>query len=175
MSHTTKAARQAARQAMVATQEELVRQARANEDDLAAFFAAKQRAEDVDTWLQDRVKALHAQAEKRRIEEHHRCGTALRALRARGQSLVELARLTGVPQRGVRDLIKLAEQSSAAPDEKPAPVGGIATRELHQHRVTAADESTETGAVENAGPATQTGGAPVNGGVPESIGAASAI
>lgn len=141
---------------MVATQEELVRQARANEDDLAAFFAAKQRADDVDTWLQDRVKALHAQAEKRRTEEHRRCGTAMRALRARGQSLVELARITGLPQRGVRDLIKLADETSASPDQQSGSAGGIATRELHQHRVTAADESTETGAVENAGPATQT-------------------
>jgi hypothetical protein len=129
---------------MVAAQEELARRTRANAGDLVAFFSAKQRADEVDEWLQDRVKALHAQAEKRRAEEHQRCGAALRAIRARGESLVEITRITGIQQRAVRDLIKLAEQSPAAPDEK-SPAGGIATRELHQHRVaTEADGRTRT-------------------------------
>ena len=125
---------------MVAAQEELARRSRANEGDLVVFFSAKQRADEVDEWLQDRVKALHAHAEKRRAEEHQRCGAALWAICARGESLVEITQMTGMPQRAVRDLIKLAEQSPPAPDESPA--GGIAARELHQHRVaTEADES----------------------------------
>jgi len=112
---------------MVAAQEELARRMRANEGDLVAFFSAKQRADEVDEWLQDRVKALHAQAEKRRAEEHQRCGAALRAIRARGESLVEITRITGIQQRAVRDLITLAEQSPAAPDEK-SPAGGTTGR-----------------------------------------------
>jgi ABC-type enterochelin transport system substrate-binding protein len=77
-SGTTKAARQAAREAVSAAQEELARRTRANRDDLATFFAAHERAERVDEWLKDRMAALKAEAADRRKGERRRCGSALR-------------------------------------------------------------------------------------------------
>jgi hypothetical protein len=122
---------------MVAAQDELARRTRANEGDLVAFFSAKQRADEVDEWLQDRVKALHDQAETRRTEEHQRCGAALWAIYTRGESLTAITRMTGMPQRAVRYLIKLAGQSPAAPDESAGESDG--------HRVaTEADGPTGT-------------------------------
>jgi ABC-type hemin transport system substrate-binding protein len=110
---TTKAARRAAREAAVAAQEELARRTRANMEDLAVVFSARERAEAVDEWLAQRVAALQAQAERRRDEHRTRCGIALRSMRDRGQSLAEIARMAGIGEKAARDLIRMAGPVSA--------------------------------------------------------------
>jgi hypothetical protein len=57
-SATTKAARRAAREAVVAAQADLARRNRANMDDLAVFLSARHRADAVDDWFKDRVAVL---------------------------------------------------------------------------------------------------------------------
>jgi uncharacterized protein involved in type VI secretion and phage assembly len=109
-SSTTKAARRAAREAVTAAHEDLARRTRANAYDLAKFFTAKERAEAIDQLLKDRVEALETQANGRRDKELVQQGTALRAMRDRGEDLGEIARLAGVDQKTVRELIKVTEQ-----------------------------------------------------------------
>jgi hypothetical protein len=109
-SATTKAARRAAREAVTAAQEELARRTRANGDDLAKFFTAQQQAEAIEQALQDRVEALEKQAKNRRSKELVQQGVALRAMRDRG----EIARLAGIDQKSVRELIKVAEQAATS-------------------------------------------------------------
>jgi hypothetical protein len=119
---TTKAARRAARAAAVAAQEELARRTRANMEDLAVFFSARERADAVDAWLTERVAALQAQAARRRDGHRRQCGIALRAMRDRGESVGGIARMAGTGEKAVRDLIRAAGTTSSprAPDELPS-------------------------------------------------------
>jgi hypothetical protein len=119
---TTKAARRAARAAAVAAQEELARRTRANMEDLAVFFSARERSDAVDEWLAERVAVLQAQAAQRRDGHRRRCGIALRSMRDRGESLRDVAKMAGVGEKTVRDLIRAAGTTSpaGAPDEPPS-------------------------------------------------------
>ncbi len=87
----SKQARRAAREAAAAAQEEVIRRTKANVEDLAAFFDARDRADAVDEWLAERQQALAEQAAQRRAGQRLQCGTALRAMRDRGETLREIA------------------------------------------------------------------------------------
>ncbi|OBB87557.1 hypothetical protein [Mycolicibacterium peregrinum] len=114
-SRVSKAARKAAREAAAAAQEEQARRQKANVEDLARFFTAKQRVDDVDDWLAERVEELKARATQRRDEERTACGVALKAMQDRGESVREIARMAGVGEKMVRELIKLAVEPTAEP------------------------------------------------------------
>jgi hypothetical protein len=105
-----------ARQAAAAAQAELARRTRANVEDLARFFTARERAEGVDEWLAERQQVLREQAAQRRGEQRVVCGLALRAMRDRGESLRGVARMAGVAEKTARELIR---ESDAATDAKP--------------------------------------------------------
>jgi hypothetical protein len=123
----TKQARRAARLAAAAAQDELLRRTRANVEDLAAFFTARERAEAVDEWLAERQQVLCEQAAARRSVQRVQCGRALRAMRDRGESLREIARMAGVAEKTALELIREAD---AAPDPDGAagrPEGGART------------------------------------------------
>ncbi|MGO9352700.1 MAG: hypothetical protein ACLP3C_18465, partial [Mycobacterium sp.] len=83
----TKEARRAAREAAAASQEELLRRTRANVEDLAAFFSAREREDAIETWLTERVNGVLAQAARRRSKARVSAGGALRAMRERGENL----------------------------------------------------------------------------------------
>ena len=104
----SKAAGRAAKEAAATSREELARRTRANVGDLAAFFSARERAEKVDEWLSERQQALREQAAQRRGEQRVQCGRALHALHARGETFREIARMAGVSEKAVRELIREA-------------------------------------------------------------------
>jgi hypothetical protein len=108
----SKEARRAAREAAAASQAELARRTRANVEDLARFFSARERADGVDEWFSERQHALREQAALRRGEQRVQCGLALRAMRDRGQSLREVARMAGVAEKTARELIREADAAS---------------------------------------------------------------
>lgn len=110
----SKQARRAAREAAAAAQEEVIRRTKANVEDLAAFFDARDRAEAVDVWLAERQQALAEQAAQRRVGQRRQCGAALRSMRDRGETLREIARMAGISEKTVRELIREAESSEAA-------------------------------------------------------------
>jgi hypothetical protein len=116
-SATTKAARRAGREAVTAG---LAERTRANGEDLAKFFTARERAGAIDLSLKERVEALQAQAGGRREKQLVQQGAALRAMRDRGEDLAEIARLAGIDQKSVRELIKVAEEK---PDVEPGSDG----------------------------------------------------
>ena len=106
-SSTPKANRRAAREAVHAG---LAERARANAEDLAKFLTARDRAEGVAEALRKRLGAVQAQANARHERELLQQGTALQAMRDRGEDLAEIARLAGIDVKTVRELIKVAEQ-----------------------------------------------------------------
>jgi hypothetical protein len=105
-SATTKAARKAARAVLVAAQEELARRTRADMDDLAVYLSARQRADAVDDWLQERASTLREQVDARRADQLRQCGVALRAVKDRGESIRDIARMAGISDKAVRELIR---------------------------------------------------------------------
>jgi hypothetical protein len=124
-SATTKAARKAAREATIAAQEAVAARTRANMDDLTVFFSARQRTDAVDDWLEERVQVLKVQADQRRAGQLRECGVALRAMKERGESVRDIARMAGVSEKTARELIRSAgteDRASAAGDE---PAGAV--------------------------------------------------
>ncbi|ORA29304.1 hypothetical protein [Mycobacterium aquaticum] len=119
-SGVSKAARKAAREAAAAAQEELARRQKANVEDLAKFFSAKHRADEVDDWLAEGIEKLKASAAQKRDEQRAAGGAALKAMRDRGETVREIARMAGVGEKTVRELIKLAGEPEATPAATPA-------------------------------------------------------
>lgn len=105
----SKHARQAARKAAASAAAALAARNRANVEDLATFFNAHERADGVDEWLAERQEALQVQAKERRSGFVRDGGLALRAMRDRGESLREIATMTGLTEKAVRDAIRDAE------------------------------------------------------------------
>ncbi|MGO9034805.1 MAG: hypothetical protein ACLP4W_30640 [Mycobacterium sp.] len=108
-------------------QEELLRRTRANVEDLAAFFSAREREDAVEAWLTERVNGVLAQAARRRSKARVSAGGALRAMRDRGESLREIARMAGVAEKTARELIREAD---AAPDAAAMPEAAAGGAEL---------------------------------------------
>lgn len=123
----SKQARRAAREAATAAQDEVIRRTKANVADLAVFFDARERVEGVDEWLVERQQALAEQAARRRAAHRFQCGMALQAMRDRGETLREIARMAGVSEKAVRALIREAQASESAVEFAPMPVdaGGV--------------------------------------------------
>ncbi len=119
----TKEARRAAREAAVAAQEDLARRTRANVEDLATFFSARERADAVDEWLAGRQQVLRERAAQRRSEQRVQCGRALRAMRDRGESLREIARMA---------VLSTASCSARSRSWEVASGGGVG---LNRHRI----------------------------------------
>jgi hypothetical protein len=128
-SATTKAARRAAREAVVAAQADLARRNRANMDDLAVFLSARQRADAVDAWFKEWVAALKVQADERRAGQLRECGVALRAMKERGESIRDIARMASIGEKTVRELIRSASADDVT-GERPA---GAAAAVLNGH------------------------------------------
>ncbi|BBZ38803.1 hypothetical protein [Mycobacterium conspicuum] len=111
-------ARRAAREAATAAQDEIIRRTKANVEDLATFFDAREREDGVNVWLAERQQALREQAAHRRAARRLQCGTALRAMRDRGETLREIGRMAGISEKAVRELIReteSTEEAAAAP------------------------------------------------------------
>lgn len=133
----SKQARRAARAAASAAQDDLVRRTRANVEDLGRFFSARERADAVDGWLEARQQVLRADAERRRGAQRVVCGRALAALRDRGESLREIARMADVSEKQARELIREAEaaESAALQAQDEAPRPAVAAADVATHVV----------------------------------------
>lgn len=118
-------ARRAARAAASAAQDELMRRTRANVEDLATFFSARERIDAVDEWLAERQQVLCEQAAQRRGVQRVVGGRALRAMRDRGESVREIARMAGVAEKTARELIREAGAAADGDGAAPAPAGDV--------------------------------------------------
>jgi hypothetical protein len=105
----TKAGLKAAREAVAATQREVVARAQRNGEDLAVFFSAQERLAGVEEWLAGRMTVLKEQAGQRQLRERAIAGGALKAMRDRGESVREIGRLAGIGEKTVRELIRIAD------------------------------------------------------------------
>lgn len=99
----------AAREAATAAQTEVMRSTNANVEDFAAFFDARKRAEAVDGSMPRRRHAFAQEAAARRDGHRLQCGAALRAMRER---VGEIARMAGISEKPVRELLLRETQSA---------------------------------------------------------------
>jgi hypothetical protein len=109
----SKSAVRAAREAVQAAQREVLERAARNAEDLAVFFSSRERLAAVDEWLEVKTAGLKEVAEGKRAEHRRTAGLAVIALRDRGESLRDIARLTRVSEHALREMIRLAESGAA--------------------------------------------------------------
>lgn len=107
----SKSAVRAAREAVRASQKEVLERAARNAEDLAVLFSSRERLDTVDEWLETKIAGLKEQADGKRAEHRRTAGRAVIALRDRGETLRDIARLTGVSEKALRELIRVAEAS----------------------------------------------------------------
>ena len=110
----SKSAVNRAREAVKASQREVLERAARNADDLAVFYSSQERLDAVDEWLETKIAGLREQADAKRAEHRRAAGTALRALRDRGETVRDVARLAGITEKTARELIRQAEEAPAA-------------------------------------------------------------
>lgn len=133
----SKSAVRAAREAVKAAQRDVLERARRNGDDLAVFFSSQERLAGVDEWVETKIAGVRAQAEGKRADHRRAAGTALAALRDRGETIRDIAALTGIGEKAVRELIRYAEATPA--DSADRAYGAAQAHEA------AADESIAVG------------------------------
>lgn len=109
----SKSAVKAAREAVRASQREVLERAARNADDLAVFYSSQERLDAVDEWLESKVVALREQADAKRADHRRAAGAALQALRDRGETMRDIARLAGITEKSTRELIRRAEEAAA--------------------------------------------------------------
>ena len=119
------AARQAARKSATAAQEAIAQRTGCNAEDLAVFFSAGERSESVDAWLAGRMAALREQADEGRAEHRRAAGAALAAMRGRGETVREIARMAGIGEKSARELMRLVKAA-------PAGLAGAASGDAEQ-------------------------------------------
>ena len=105
----SKSAVRAAREAVKASQREVLERTARDAEDLAVFFSSRERLDAVEEWLEAKIAGLEVQAEGKRAEHRRAAGLAVIALRDRGQTLRDVARLTGLSERALRELIRCAD------------------------------------------------------------------
>lgn len=105
----SKSAVRAAREAVKASQKEMLERAACNADDLAVFFSSRERLDEVDEWLETKTAGLKLQAERKRAEHLRTTALAVIALRDRGQTMRDIIGLTGVSGKALRELIRHTE------------------------------------------------------------------
>lgn len=163
----SKQARRAAREAASAAQDEVVRRTRANVEDLGRYFSARERVEAVDGWLEARQQVLREDADRRRGAQRVVCGQALAAMRDRGESLREIARMAKLSEKQARELIREAE--AAAQNATPPAAEESATAA----QPPGADDAAAPPVAAPAGGAVEASGGPaITAGAPKRLGTA---
>lgn len=115
----SKTAVRAAREAVRAAQKDVLERAARNSEDLAVFFSSQERLAAVDDWLEAKIAGLREQADVKRAEHRRTAGLSLTALRDRGETVRDIAALTGVGEKALRELMRFAEATNGAAPEGP--------------------------------------------------------
>ena len=130
------AARAAARAAQERASAERNRREQMNVEDLATFMVAVGKLGSVDEWAGDRIEQLRArivqielEADRRRQDQRVIAGSALQAMRDRGEAVSTIAELAGVSETQVRAYLEVAgagHNGGAAQNAGAGPSGGAA-------------------------------------------------
>ncbi|AFM20141.1 hypothetical protein Mycch_5473 (plasmid) [Mycolicibacterium chubuense NBB4] len=136
----SKSAVRAAREAVKASQKEVLERAARNAEDLAVFFSSRERLDAVEEWLEAKTAGLKEQAEGKRAEHRRTAGLAVIALRDRGETLRDISRLTGANEKALRELTACAKLSESAVGDAYEAVGGALEA---QERLSVVDDAGE--------------------------------
>lgn len=98
---STRDARARARESRATKRRQHLEQAKADLKDLNNFLNARHRLRAVDLWLDSRVSELHAQADLRRTANRAAASEALAAMRGRGLTIDEIARMAGLTTEAI--------------------------------------------------------------------------
>jgi hypothetical protein len=105
--------RRKVREAQTRAQQERLKRESDNREDMVAFLLAEQKLQAVDDWEAEHVAQVHGDAEQRRHEQRVEGAKALARMKARGETIKDIAVLGGVPEKLVRSYLKLAASTVA--------------------------------------------------------------
>ena len=92
----------------------------------------------MDARLAGRMAALREQADERRAEHRRAARAALAAMRGRGETVREIARMAGIGEKTARELMRLVSGA-------PARLAGVAASAAGETRVSGAAETVSRG------------------------------
>ncbi|QZH69421.1 hypothetical protein [Mycolicibacterium farcinogenes] len=108
--------RRKVREAQTRAQQERLKRESDNREDMVAFLLAEQKLQAVDGWEAEHLAQVRGEAEQRRHEQRVEGAKALARLKARGETIKDIAALGDVPEKLVRSYIKLAAQTPSLRD-----------------------------------------------------------
>lgn len=107
----SKAVSEARRAALSAIRAEQIRdleRARANARDLQRLVQSLEKLDQVDTWFQQRLVKLQAEAEARRDRHRAVASRAVASMRERGQRFARIAAASATAEKTIRELARFA-------------------------------------------------------------------
>lgn len=103
--------RRKVREAQTRAQQERLKKESDNREDMVAFLLAEQKLQAVDGWEAEHLAQVRGEAEQRRHEQRVEGAKALARMKARGETIKDIAALGDVPEKLVRSYLKLAAQT----------------------------------------------------------------
>ncbi|WP_066904134.1 hypothetical protein [Mycolicibacterium houstonense] len=108
--------RRKVREAQTRAQQERLKRESDNREDMVAFLLAEQKLQAVDGWEAEHLAQVRGEAEQRRHEQRVEGAKALARLKARGETIKDIAALGDVSEKLVRSYLKLAAQTPSVRD-----------------------------------------------------------
>lgn len=108
--------RRKVREAQTRAQQERLKRESDNREDMVAFLLAEQKLRAVDGWEAEHLAQVRGEAEQRRHEQRVEGAKALARLKARGETIKDIAALGDVSEKLVRSYLKLAAQTPSVRD-----------------------------------------------------------
>ncbi|CPR56911.1 hypothetical protein [Mycobacteroides abscessus] len=108
--------RRKVREAQTRAQQERLKRESDNREDMVAFLLAEQKLRAVDGWEVEHLAQVRGEAEQRRHEQRVEGAKALARLKAREETIKDIAALGDVPEKLVRSYLKLAAQTPSVRD-----------------------------------------------------------
>ncbi|KWX19575.1 hypothetical protein AFM11_35155 [Mycolicibacterium wolinskyi] len=105
--------RRKVREAQTRAQQERLKRESDNREDMVAFLLAEQKLQAVDDWETEHVAQVRGEAEQRRHEQRVEGAKAVARMKARGETIKDIAALGGVSEKLVRSYLKLAAKTPA--------------------------------------------------------------
>lgn len=103
---STRDARARARESRAAKRRQHLEQTKADLKDLNNFLNARHQLRVVDFWLDSKVSELHTQADARRAASRAMASEALAAMRGRGLTIDEIARMAGLTTEAINNHLR---------------------------------------------------------------------
>ena len=130
----SKSAVRAAREAVKASQKEVLERAARNAEDLAVFFSSRERLDAVDEWLEAEDRRASRTGRGQACRASAAAGRRCVALRDRGETVRDIARLAGMTEKSAAGTDPASRGAPRCRRGRPGVRGATLTRRRRRCR-----------------------------------------